>query len=183
MMAIVLLRRHRSSPDEDIFLGQWVMNNPAGIRTYPYSTSMTRNPRTCTTLFLPLIDSALSSLTDEHILGEVWASILNDVFWELVDARLGIAKNVFDVSQPHGNIVFLRLLFMSLKLMPCNPSFVQARDAMIQADVSLFEGLHVCSLWRGFSKRGLGLAADGSFVNDFQVPFECRSSKRRKTEN
>lgn len=43
-----------------------------------------------------------------------------------------------------------------MKLQPCRPSFFEARDAIIQADQILTGGENFCTLWTGFSKRGLG---------------------------
>jgi extracellular elastinolytic metalloproteinase len=43
-----------------------------------------------------------------------------------------------------------------MKLQPCRPSFFDARDAIIQADEILTGGENFCTLWQGFSKRGLG---------------------------
>jgi extracellular elastinolytic metalloproteinase len=42
---------------------------------------------------------------------------------------------------------------------PCNPNFVQARDAILDADRALTGGAHACAIWSGFAKRGLGSGA------------------------
>ncbi|KAG5219773.1 Fungalysin/Thermolysin Extracellular metalloproteinase [Salix suchowensis] len=46
--------------------------------------------------------------------------------------------------------------YQRMKLQPCRPSFFEARDAIIQADQILTGGENFCTLWTGFSKRGLG---------------------------
>jgi len=43
-----------------------------------------------------------------------------------------------------------------MKLQPCDPSFFDARDAIIQADQVLTDGENFCDLWQGFAQRGLG---------------------------
>lgn len=43
-----------------------------------------------------------------------------------------------------------------MKLQPCNPSFFDARNAIIQADQVLTGGENFCALWEGFAERGLG---------------------------
>lgn len=43
-----------------------------------------------------------------------------------------------------------------MKLQPCRPSFQDARDAIIAADKVLTGGDNECTLWKGFSTRGLG---------------------------
>lgn len=42
---------------------------------------------------------------------------------------------------------------------PCNPNFVQARDAILDADRALTGGSNACEIWSGFAKRGLGSGA------------------------
>jgi extracellular elastinolytic metalloproteinase len=57
-------------------MGAWVYNNPAGIRAYPYSTSLTTNPYTY---------ASVNSLSQVHAIGTVWATILYEVLWNLID--------------------------------------------------------------------------------------------------
>ena len=45
-------------------MGHWVINDSRGIRSYPYSTSATRNP---------LRYSSIGGLNEVHDIGEVWA--------------------------------------------------------------------------------------------------------------
>jgi extracellular elastinolytic metalloproteinase len=42
---------------------------------------------------------------------------------------------------------------------PCNPTFINARDAVIQADANRYNGANKCTLWKAFAKRGLGYGA------------------------
>jgi len=42
---------------------------------------------------------------------------------------------------------------------PCSPNFVQARDAILDADTALTGGVNKCDIWKGFAKRGLGSGA------------------------
>ena len=58
-------------------MGEWV-NNGAGIRAYPYSTSLTTNPLTY---------KSVNGMTAVHSIGTVWATILYEVMWNLIDAR------------------------------------------------------------------------------------------------
>lgn len=56
---------------------------------------------------------------------------------------------------------------------PCNPTFFQARDAILDADKALTGGAYQCSIWQGFAKRGLGIDAKGTYknpVNGMKVP-------------
>jgi extracellular elastinolytic metalloproteinase len=57
-------------------MGAWVDNNPAGIRKYPYSTSLTTNPHVYTDL---------NTIKEVHAIGTVWATMLYEVMWNLID--------------------------------------------------------------------------------------------------
>ena len=65
---------------------------------------------------------------------------------------------------------------------PCNPTFVQARDAILDADTALTGGDNHCEIWTGFAKRGLGegaVSADQR-VDDFTVPEGICQIRKRK---
>jgi extracellular elastinolytic metalloproteinase len=70
-------------------MGSWIYNNPAGIRAYPYSTSITTNPLTYT---------SVNSLNAVHAIGTVWATMLYEVMWNLIDKH---GKN--DAAKPTLN--------------------------------------------------------------------------------
>ena len=56
---------------------------------------------------------------------------------------------------------------------PCNPNFVQARDAILDADRALTGGDNACEIWKGFAKRGLGEGAkysDGGRTASDKIP-------------
>ena len=56
--------------------GEWVTGNPKGIRKYLYSTDLKTNP---------LSYSDLDTLDKVHDIGTVWATILYEVLWNLID--------------------------------------------------------------------------------------------------
>ncbi|KAJ2914412.1 hypothetical protein MD484_g6003, partial [Candolleomyces efflorescens] len=144
-------------------IGAWINNNPAGLRTYPYSTNPATNP---------LRYSSLASLTTIYQIGEVWANVLHNVYAALVQAHGWASTRFTDPDTSEGNVVFMRLFFDSLSLQPCNPTFVAARDAWIQADVNRYGGSHKCLLWTAFASRGLGVGAQG-YVDSTTVPVDC----------
>ncbi len=86
-----------------------------------------------------------------HNAGEIWANTL----WE-VRSRI-IAANGSDV--PTGNQITLQIVTDGMKLTPSNPSFVQARDALIDADCAANACANEQSIWDGFADRGLGYNA------------------------
>ena len=70
---------HKDESVPDFTLGAYVLgDDPAGIRTYPYSTSNTTNP---------LRYSSIARLYEVHDIGEVWANMLHNVYAALVSAR------------------------------------------------------------------------------------------------
>lgn len=56
-------------------MGFWI-NGGKGIRSHPYSTSLTTNPLTYT---------SVNSLNAVHAIGTVWATMLYEVMWNLID--------------------------------------------------------------------------------------------------
>jgi len=154
---------HTSSAVPDYVLGQYVINSAAGIRTHPYSTSTSVNP---------LRYSNVKTLTEVHRIGEVWANILHNVYAALVSAHGWSATARTNPTGTEGNIVFLHLFIDALALQPCNPTFVTARGAWIQADVNRYAGANKCILWNAFASRGLGVGAAG-FTDSSAVPAGC----------
>jgi extracellular elastinolytic metalloproteinase len=107
-----------------------------------------------------------------HDIGEVWANMLHNVYAALVGARGFSAAAHTDPSGTAGNVVFLHLFIDALALQPCNPTFLTARDAWVQADVNRFGGANKCALWTAFASRGLGVNA-ASHNDDSTVPAGC----------
>ena len=155
-----------------------------GIRLFPYSTDMSVNPQT----YDSLKDAEVSV---PHGVGAVWAQMLWEVYWNLVDGvpelglpGRGFRSNLYDISPPlAGNQIAMRLVMDGLKLQPCMPTFVEARDAILEADRVNNGGAFQCHIWKAFAKRGLGVnAQDGgkfplddhtAVVENFDVPCEC----------
>ncbi|KAF9019420.1 hypothetical protein BDZ89DRAFT_992503, partial [Hymenopellis radicata] len=161
--ALAAWTEQKSADVPDYAMGTWVIDNPAGIRSHPYSTNATVNP---------LRYSSIQTLTEVHDIGEVWANMLYNVYAALV-AELGwSATAMSDASGPEGNIVYLHLFVDALALQPCNPTLVDARNAWIQADENRYEGANKCTIWKAFASRGLGVNA-ANYEDDETVPDDC----------
>ncbi|KAF5375899.1 hypothetical protein D9615_008220 [Tricholomella constricta] len=155
----------------DYAMGAWAANQGRGIRNYIYSLNETVNPSTYKTLDKP-------GYWGVHAIGEVWAEILWVVSQGLIKKH-GYSDDLFppkpeadgtiptgDFYRPsagkkplipkHGNSLSVQLVLNGMKLQSCRPSFFDARDAIIQADQILTGGENFCTLWEGFSSRGLG---------------------------
>ncbi|KAJ7074555.1 Fungalysin metallopeptidase-domain-containing protein [Mycena amicta] len=181
----------------DYAMGAWAANRDQGIRNYPYSLNDTINPSTYKTLDKP-------GYFGVHAIGEVWAEILWHVSQGLI-AKHGFSATLFppqpledgsipegDFYRPrsgkkplvpkHGNSLAFQLVLSGMKLQPCRPGFFEARDAIILADQQLTGGENFCTLWKGFSAKGLGPDANvvlrtpwggGVRTDDFEVPLAC----------
>ena len=101
------------------------------------------------------------------------------MYWNLVEDH-GFNPDLYDDWTTGGNNLALRLVLDGMKLTPCSPGFVDARDAILAADQNLTGGANSCAIWRGFAKRGLGVGASqgspltrGDGSQAFDVPAEC----------
>ncbi|KZV93971.1 hypothetical protein EXIGLDRAFT_709287 [Exidia glandulosa HHB12029] len=147
----------------DFTTGTYVLNNTAGVRSFPYSTSKTVNPLTY---------ASLQTRTEVHDIGEIWANTLHVVLDALVTS-LGFSENAkTNPDQDGGNVVWFHLFVDALALQPCNPTFLSARAAWIQADANRYAGANACTLWKAFASRGLGVNA-ANHVDNADVPAEC----------
>ncbi|KAH6578771.1 hypothetical protein BASA60_003544 [Batrachochytrium salamandrivorans] len=164
IMAMMVLAKDSDTATTRVTIGAYITNNPAGIRSHPYTTDMRVNPLTY---------DGLKTRTTVYAIGEVWASLLWEVYWNLV-AKHGFSANLYDASQSAGNVVAMKIIMGGLTLQPCNPTLLGARDAIITADVNHYKGAHKCEIYKGFAKRGLGLGATDTRTNDFSVPPECQ---------
>ena len=147
----------------DFVMGQYVINDSAGIRNYPYSTSASTNP---------LKYSSIKTLNEVHNIGEIWANLLHNVYAALVSAHGFSSTARTDPTGTAGNVVFLHLFLDSLALQPCNPTSLTARDAWIQADANRYAGANKCTLWKAFASKGLGVNAK-NHNDDSTLPSGC----------
>jgi extracellular elastinolytic metalloproteinase len=93
-----------------------------------------------------------------HSDGEIWVQTL----WDLRDAL--------------GSDTTEQIVTEGMRLSPNNPSFLDERNAILQADVAMNAGGHVATIWSVFAHRGMGFFAgtidgdDTRPVEDFQLP-------------
>ena len=138
--------------------GTYVLNQGnttgAGIRRYPYTTDKAVDP---------LVSSTYNTSTEVHDAGEIWCSVLWDMTWGLIN-KLGKASSLggnirdgYTVGGTNGgDQLALRLVLDGMKLQPANPSFKDARDAILAADVNLTGGANQNEIWTAFAGRGFG---------------------------
>ncbi|KAJ1339833.1 hypothetical protein BSLG_010700 [Batrachochytrium salamandrivorans] len=126
-------------------IAEYIGGDSQGIRRYPYTTNMRINP-------LKYRDAV--GKRNPHRLGEIWAVMLWEVYWCLVNAY-GFSANLHDATQKKGNIIFLQLFVGTLMIQPCDPTFISAHHAMLAADDVYYGGIHKHLITKGFAKRGL----------------------------
>jgi extracellular elastinolytic metalloproteinase len=98
-----------------------------------------------------------------HADGEIWSATNYDLR-ELFAARYGgnptvqraCADGRRPVHQCPGNRRWVQLVFDAFLLMPTSPTFLDARDAYLAADLLRFGGANQDLLWLGFARRGFG---------------------------
>ncbi|KAJ1340511.1 hypothetical protein BSLG_010727 [Batrachochytrium salamandrivorans] len=146
VMALIFMAKPEDTRNTEKVIGEYIRGSSQGIRRYPYTTDMKVNPLK--------YQNAVGE-KDKYRLGEIWASLLWEVYWNLVDTH-GFSANLHDAKQKEGNIIFLQLLVGTMMIQPCNPTFESAHHAMIVADAVYYGGIHEHLINKGFAKRGLG---------------------------
>ena len=146
-------------------LGGLLDNYVYGIRRFPYSTNHAVNPMTWAD-----VDDVTNNLAggitpsplnfngnggmEVHNSGEIWALTLWGVRARVIANPAGANGDV-----PTGNQTTLQFVTDGLKLTPINPTFIDGRDAIIQADCATNACANEGSIWAGFADRGLGYGA------------------------
>ena len=157
-------------------IGTYALNEPTdgdGIRTQPYSTDQGVNNWTFETIS--------TGVSVPHGVGAVWAQGVWEAYWNLVDTY-GFDPNLYNPNGGAGNQRMMLYINEGLKNTACSPTFLDARDGIIQAATDNYGGVDVCRLWDSFAAYGLGTDATTggpnslSATNGFSVPAECQCS-------
>ena len=129
---------------EKIVTGDWVTARAGGIRQAPYNESY------------PFGYGDLARLQAVHNIGEVWCAALMHQS-RLIRTALG--------DQGAGYRLSWQLVVDGLKLTPANPTYLDARDAILRAldDMKaasrLSSDIHSCvraASWKAFARFGMG---------------------------
>lgn len=152
-----------------------------GVRRFPYCTDTNKAPQTIADTDPNQIDFPSdvprntyfgSEDADQvHNIGEVWCLAM----WEC-------RANLMERHGFTANETIMQLVVDGMKLTPENPTFVDARDAILQADLVNHAGVNQILLWKGFAKRGLGYGATVppsvstvGIVESYGLPFGVTS--------
>jgi hypothetical protein len=137
--------------NNDGAVGEYSTANPNGIRRAAYTVP-------ANTVHDSYADVGAGGF-QVHRDGEVWAATL----WDL---RTQLGATISD------NIVL-----NGMKFTPSRPSFLNARDGIIQADQNLNGGANRCAIWTVFARHGMGVSAVGNdgttHTAASNIPTDC----------
>lgn len=148
----------RGGPD----LAPDALNNAfyAGIRRYPYSRDLTKNPLTFRHVTngvalpaspAPAFGADGANNAEVHNTGEVWTSMLWECYSNLLNDT---GRLTFAQAQDRMK----RYLVGGYKLTPAQPTFTEARDALL-AVIRAQDMADHALCYAGFAKRGAGIGA------------------------
>jgi subtilisin-like proprotein convertase family protein len=143
-----------------------------GIRRFPYSTNNAVNPLTWADVDQSTYNQSggvavnplgfeFGGAMEVHNVGEIWANTLWEMRSRIIAANAGVV--------PTGNQIALQLVTDGLKMTPINPTFTQARDAIIDADCASNACANEQSIWDAFADRGLGYGAYAPIAVQFGI--------------
>jgi hypothetical protein len=168
--ALMLSAKTGDTATQERGIGTYVIfedSSGPGIRNFPYTTDIAVNPQTY---------GDIAATNAPHGVGEIWMDMVWEMYWELV-TRHGFDEDFYTGSG--GNNLTMQLVVDGMKLQPCTPTFTDARDAILMADMVNNGGANQCAIWRAFGKRGLGVSAISGTANvgdeteAFDIPLGC----------
>jgi hypothetical protein len=152
-----------------------------GIRRYPYSTDMTKNPLTLRHIvdgqLLPVgppIRANAAPNSEVHNAGEVWAQMLWECYAALLrDTQGGFPRLTFAQARDRMNMYYVA----AQKVTMLRPTFLDARDAIMAAAYAT-DATDYARFCAAFAKRGAGInavAADRYSTNHVGTieSFDC----------
>ncbi|HKB66589.1 MAG TPA: M36 family metallopeptidase [Pyrinomonadaceae bacterium] len=137
--------------NNDGAVGEYVVNNTTGIRRAAYTVPAAAVHNSYA--------DVCAGGCEVHNDGEVWAATL----WDL---RTTLGKTTSDL-----------LVLNGMKFTPTRPSFLNARDGILQADQNMNGGANRCAIWTVFARHGMGVSAVGNdgttHTAATDVPTDC----------
>ena len=179
-IGLMLMLKEEDYAEKPFGYGTYASSQPIdglGIRNAPYTTDFSVNDYTYGDT------NNTSDLSQPHGVGFVFGTMLWDLTWAFID-QYGYDPNLINGSG--GNNKIMQLFIDALKVSPCNPGFVEFRDAILLADDLTNNGVHECLIWEVFARRGLGVLADQGNANnrqdqteDFSIPSSCEEPENQ----
>ncbi|RKP24109.1 Fungalysin metallopeptidase-domain-containing protein, partial [Syncephalis pseudoplumigaleata] len=146
--------------DKKFKLGEYVTQG-AGLRKYPFGLDKKKFR-----MSYKSIHSTLWGWMEQHDSGTLWANILYQMYRNIFNAMGGKKSFTYDYKNPklrnikehflaHSNTYVMQIIVDSMQLMPCNPTFISGRDALIDADAERTGGKYMCEIYAAFAKWGV----------------------------
>ena len=146
---------------------------PGGMRALPYSTDSVNREKGGFSYARVSDLFGDTKKPETHAMGSNWAMALIQMYWKLVDKH-GFNPDWLDSTSRNGNIVALQLVLAGMAVQPCNPTMIEGRDAILEADNIYYRGQHVCLIWSAFVDLGFGdKAVSEVYANDYSMPKIC----------
>ncbi|MCB2376371.1 M36 family metallopeptidase [Hymenobacter sp. BT635] len=159
-------------------IGTYAGNEPTtggGIRRKRYTTDFTVNNHT-----YAFIGTGAGQYSATHDVGEVWATVLWDLNWALIN-KYGYNADL--TAATGGNNIALQLVLDGCKLQKCIPGFLDGRNAILKADSLNNRAANSALIWQVFARRGMGFnavqgtASVGDNTAGFELPTVLSTQK------
>lgn len=141
--------------DGQLRAGSYAFGGEGGWRTQSVDCDPDSTARNCTRLDdtkggytygdFPSVGSGGPAV---HASGEIWAQTL------------------WDVRETLGSVAASRIITQAMRLSPADPSMLNMRNSILQADQVINDGANNLRLWRLFAARGMGWYAGTTDASD-----------------
>lgn len=161
-------------------IGHYVLTREeteSGLRPRHYTRNMDCSDGLCNEFTY----GDLTDLSRPHGVGFLWCTMLWDMSWNLIN-EYGFESDLYNISSTAGNIRALKIVVEALKMTPCQPTFIDMRDAVIEANDLLYGSEGSDLLWEAFARRGLGYSAQDGGREAFDNPYMQLVKTVDKTE-
>ena len=133
-----------------------------GIRRYPYSTDMTKNPLTFKHITdgvplptgIPFSDTGVNN-AEPHNAGEIWAMMMFEAYFALLQKTVG-PNPTYSYAEAHRRMS--NYVVAGMKITPTDPTFTEQRDAILAAAAAADQS-DFTVMAQAFAKRGAGSCA------------------------
>ena len=133
-----------------------------GIRRYPYSTDMSKDPLTFKHIMdseplpanIPFADTGVNN-AESHNAGEVWSIMLFEAYMSLLQKTVG-PNPTYSYAEAHRRMS--DYVVAGMKLAPSDPTFTEQRDAIL-ASAAAADPADFDAMAKAFAKRGAGSCA------------------------
>lgn len=157
-----------------------VMTNTAGdevrtLRNLPIDCPVDSSSTACVNwIDKALPDGQPGGYTYGHMV-DVWKR------WEPHSASEVWSETLWDLRTALGPRLADELITRGVSYAPAQPSYLEARNAVLQADVAGHRGHHLARLWHLFAKRGMGFYAGSAGTSDVQPGEDFHVAPRAAT--